>query len=69
MKYAIILQTWYQEVGEQKEKCHDGYFGYIDEAVEYLVKHWEYIVDAYPVEEITIKPIQLNYPPTPEAVG
>ena len=55
--YEIAMTTWYQETPEKdyEEIYMDKGFEHMDEACEFLSKHWEKILDDFPVEKIEIR--------------
>lgn len=58
-EYKIILHTWYQERGgiEDEEPLHtDEKFGHLEDAIDYLAKNKERILDEFPVWAISIRP-------------
>ena len=55
--YEIAMTTWYQETPEKEyeEVYMDKGFENMDDACEFFSKHWEKILDDFPVERIEIR--------------
>jgi len=55
--YEIAMTTWYQETPEKEyeEIYMDKGFDHMDDACEFFSKHWEKILDDFPVEKIEIR--------------
>lgn len=55
--FEIILETWYQEVPEEKffEVYNECSFSSIEGAIEFLSENKEKILDNFPVQGIEIK--------------
>jgi len=57
-EYKIILRCWYQEGGgtyDDEPLVTKEKFENIEDAIDYLAKNKEKILDEFPVESITIR--------------